>query len=121
MGPKTWFRILRNDGHFDNASESDLITMAVIYLPIIREQVEHFAHLWNIHSIRKQHNWPYLIAGKPGLNNLHAQHRNPDMEFRGKPCDPVVLQWLQDAVHGYSISSTPWIQYILHPNGFSLL
>jgi len=104
--PKTWFRIQRDDGLFDNASESDLITMAIIYLPIIRKQVEHFAHLWNIHSIRKQRNRPYLIAGKPILNYFHVQHRNPDMECRGKPCDPVVLQWLQDAVYGYSISST---------------
>jgi hypothetical protein len=65
--------------------------MAVIYFPIIREQVEHFAHLWNIHSIRKQHNQPYLIAGKPVLNDFYAQHRNLDVEYRGKPCDPVVL------------------------------
>jgi len=106
MCPKTWFRILRNDGHFDNAFESNLITMAMIYLPIIREQVEHFAHLWNIHSVRKQRNQPYLIAGKPVLNYCHAQHRNPDVEYRGMPCDPVVLERLQDAVHGYSISST---------------
>jgi hypothetical protein len=102
----TWFRILRIDGYFDNASESNLITTAVIYLAVILEQIEHFAHLWNIHSIRKQRNWPYLIAGKPVLNYFHAQHWNPDMKYHGQPCDPVVLQWLQDAVHGYSISST---------------
>jgi hypothetical protein len=106
MCPKTWFRILGYDGHFDNASESDLITMAVIHLPIIWEQVEHFAHLWNIHSIRKQHNRRYLIAGKPVLNYFHAQRQNPDVEYRGMSCDPVVLQRLQDAVHGYSISFT---------------
>jgi len=79
MYPKTWFRILRNDGHYDNPSETDLITMAVIYLPIIREQVEHCAHLWNIHSIRKQRNRPYLIDGKPVRNYFHAQHQNPEV------------------------------------------
>jgi len=83
MCPKTCFRILRNDDHLDNASESDVITMAVIYVPIIREQVEHFAHRSNIHFIRKQRNRPYLIAGKSVQNYFHAQHRNPDVEYCG--------------------------------------
>ncbi|KAF8538944.1 hypothetical protein BDD12DRAFT_656782, partial [Trichophaea hybrida] len=59
----------------------DLIAIAHIYLPIIRHQIEHFAHLWNILSIRNQKNRPYLIPGKPVLNYFHPYHRNPGVRF----------------------------------------
>ncbi|KAF8538075.1 hypothetical protein BDD12DRAFT_742789, partial [Trichophaea hybrida] len=64
-------------------------------------QVEYFAHLWNIHSIRNQKNRPYLIPGKPVLNYFHPHHRNPDVRFCGKKCDPAVLQTLRQSIAGY--------------------
>jgi hypothetical protein len=81
--------------------ESELIAIAFIYLPIIRRNVDHFTHIWNIHSIRKQKNRPWLIPGKPYLNFFHPKSINPDAVDCGRPIHLPVLQELKDSLISY--------------------
>lgn len=97
---QTWFRILKARHSFDG-SEKDLIAVAFIYLPIIRKQIYHFVHLWNIHKIRKQRNRPYLVHGKPVLNYYYPRIRNSEAIQCGRICDEHTLHRLRESVKGY--------------------
>jgi len=101
---QTWFRILIAE-HFFDGSETDLIAIAFIYLPIIRAQIEHFVHLWNIHKIRNQPNRPDLIPGKPFRNFFHPELKNPEARRCGRQCNLETLARLQEAVMGYGTVS----------------
>jgi hypothetical protein len=37
-------------------------------MPIIREEIQKFAALWNIHRIRKQSDRPNSVSGQPVVN-----------------------------------------------------
>jgi len=95
-----WFRELKEEGLF-SMMESELIAIAFIYLLIIRRNVDHFTHIWNIHSIRKQKNRPWLIPGKPYLNFFHPKSINPDAVDCGRPIHLPVLQELKDSLISY--------------------
>jgi hypothetical protein len=101
--------------HSFDGSETDLITITFIYLPIIRAQIEHFLHLWNIHKIRNQPNRPYLIPGKPFLNFFHPGLKNPEARLCGRECNLETLARLQEAVVGYgTVSMQGSLERVLH-------
>jgi hypothetical protein len=37
-------------------------------MPVIREEVQKFVALWNVHKIRKQSNRPHSVSGQPLVN-----------------------------------------------------
>jgi hypothetical protein len=101
--------------HCFDSSETDLIVIAFIYLPIIRAQIEHFVHMWNIHKIRNQPNWPNLIQGKPFLNFFHPELKNPEACPCGRECNHETLARLQEAVEEYdTVSMQGSLERMLH-------
>jgi len=78
-----------------------MIAIAFIYLPIIRRNVEHFTHVWNIHNIRRQSNRPWLIAGKPYLNYFHPKIVNGNAIDCGRPVYGPVLKEIKSALESY--------------------
>ena len=101
---QTWFQILIAEYRFDS-SETDLIAIALIYLPIILGQIEHFVHLWNINKIRNQPNRPYLILGKAFVNMFHQELKNPEARPCGQECNLETFARIQHAVVGYGTVS----------------
>ena len=55
--------------HYDGP-EKDLIPVAFMYLPILKEQIEQFVRLWKIHKIRNHPERPYFVPGKPVLVSI---------------------------------------------------
>lgn len=102
-GWQNWFRELKEEGLF-SMMESELIAIAFIHLPIIRRNVDHFTHIWNIHSIRKQKNRPWLIPGKPYLNFFHPKSINPDAVDCRRPVHMPVLQEVKNSLISYGNS-----------------
>ena len=94
-----WFRIFIAARSVDG-SETDLIAIGFIYLPIIRAQIKHFVHLKNIHKIRNQPNRPYLIPGKPLLDFFHSELKNREARLCGRECNLETLARLQEADMG---------------------
>ena len=78
-----------------------MIAIAFIYLPILRQQIEHFTHIWNIHNIRKQKNRPWLIAGKPHLNYFHPKIVNDTAVDCGRPVHDAVLKEIKSMLGTY--------------------
>ena len=61
------FAELTHDGSYSRGSLADRIAFAMIYIPIMRTELDQYAELWNIHQIRKQPDRPYLKTGIPCL------------------------------------------------------
>jgi hypothetical protein len=118
---QTWFWILIAEHYFDG-SETDLIAIAFIYLPIIRAQIEHFVHLQNIQKIGNQPNYPYLIPGKPFLNFFHPQLKNPEAHHCSWECNLQTLARLQEPVVGYdTVSMQGSLERVLHCRASSII
>jgi hypothetical protein len=111
---QTWFQLVIAEHCFD-VSETDLIAIAFIYVPIIRVQIEHFVYQWNIDKIRNQPNHPYLIPGKPFLNFFHPAPKNPEAHLCDRECNLETLARLQEAVIGYgTFSMQGSLERVLH-------
>ena len=41
----------------DPDNDSDLFVLHCIFLPLINHRLSAFAHAWNAHSVRTEHNW----------------------------------------------------------------
>ena len=42
-------------------------------MPIVREEVEKYVELWNLHAIWKQLKRPNVVIGKPKVNYLYPK------------------------------------------------
>ena len=92
-----FFDGLQDNGQF-TGSFADQIALLFIYLPMIREEVYEFVHLWNSHSIRYQKNRPYLPHGKPVV--LYFTPPSGVLDY-GVELPRDVLQALQATVSGW--------------------
>ena len=57
-------------------------------MPILREEIQAFARLWNIHQIRKQPNRPSSVQGKPFM--LYNFPKEPVRNYGIKPDDELL-------------------------------
>ena len=58
---------------YDKNNPIDRITFLALYMPIVREEVEKYVELWNLHAIRKQPKRPNAVIGKPKVNYLYLK------------------------------------------------
>lgn len=79
---RDWFRELSNVGDYSCERIGDRIAFLAVYVPIIRQEVCEFIHLWNHHRIRRQKNRPYLVHGIPEIlyNTPEAPATNQAIE-----------------------------------------
>lgn len=67
-------------------------------MPILRQEIQAFAQLWNVHRIRYQPNRPNCVVGQP----LMLYHWPKDgVEDQGLAADQELLQELQQDVSSW--------------------
>lgn len=76
------------------------VALLALYMPIIRQRVQSWTDIWNIHPIRKQKNRPNLVTGKPIINYFDSDICDPPVEDRKCPFDPEseAVQTLQRGI-----------------------
>lgn len=52
-------------GQFDGTHIADRITLLVLYMPLVRREIEGYTEVWNCHHIRKQKQRPNAVTGQP--------------------------------------------------------
>ena len=62
---RDYFAELSHTGRYSPTSLADRIAFAMIYIPIIRMELDEYVRVWNNHHIRNQPERPYLKTGKP--------------------------------------------------------
>jgi hypothetical protein len=96
--------------------------MLCIYIPIIREELKTFVHVWNRHRIRPQPNKLYSIPGKPWMLFHHPGEgiRNFKQPFSQQKLSEFrkLYKWNKDA---YLPSKTlKWCHGALEEDGYQL-
>jgi len=69
-------------------------------MPILRQEIQAFARMWNCHTIRKQQNRPNAVYGKPYM--LYNWPQAPGVRRYGLKPDAELLSQLEEqtAEHG---------------------
>jgi hypothetical protein len=44
---------------------ADRITLLVLYMPLVRREIEGYTEVWNCHHVRKQKQRPNAVTGQP--------------------------------------------------------
>jgi hypothetical protein len=52
-------------GQFVGTHIADRITLLVLYMPLVRREIEGYTEVWNCHHIRKQKQRPNAVTGQP--------------------------------------------------------
>lgn len=86
---------------FEPDNLADKIALLAIYIPILRQEVQAFARMWNMHTIRKQPNRPNAVHGKPIM--LYFYPQDPCIQNYGLKPDPQLLQELTDQTASYGM------------------
>lgn len=74
------------------------IALLYVYLPIICQEIDEFAKLWNAHRIRAQHSRTYLPTGKP----LVMYHTPPEgIKDYGQIPPVELISELRKELEGY--------------------
>ena len=68
-------------------------------MPILRQEIQAFARMWNCHTIRKQPNRPHAVHGKPYM--LYNWPQAPGIQKMSLKSDAELLSQLkeQTAMH----------------------
>lgn len=75
---------------------SDRTAFLAIYMPILRNALSQFVHVWNNHRIRKQPRRPYLTPGIPFLLYHYPEHTGGVESGFTVPEDSPTLQSIQN-------------------------
>lgn len=86
---------LNEKGLFDKSSQADHIAVLAVYMPILREDIQKFARIWNIHTIRRQPRRPNCVAGQPVM--LYHWPSEGVKDHGARP-DPDLRSYLQTQV-----------------------
>lgn len=92
---------MHNEHLFEPDDLADKITLLAIYIPILRQEVQGFARMWNTHTIRKQPNRPNAVHGRPVMLYFYPQD-SCTQNYGLKP-DPQLLKELTDQTASYGM------------------
>jgi hypothetical protein len=100
-GWKQFFIKLDKANLFDRESVHDVIALRFIYMDTLREQVENFVNLHNIHTIRKQKWRDHIIPpGRP--EDLYFFHDNaPDCKITPDGAAEARLSEMEECLAAY--------------------
>lgn len=102
---RDYFTALVEQGDYNSDILADRVAFAAIYIPIIRQELLDFVHLWNnLHRIRKQKERPHVVSGIPQL--LYNYPQTAGGEQCGIRVPPEVLHELQANLQGFGTNPT---------------
>lgn len=90
---KRLFDHLASNGLF-TGTIADQIALLYVYMPLVRREVYEFVKLWNIHTIRKQKQRPYLPTGKPVVIYFTPPEETPTFTYNVLDTRPDVAALL---------------------------
>jgi len=71
-------------------------------MPILRQEIQAFARMWNCHTIRKQPNRPNAIHGKPYM--LYNWPQAPGVQKMGLKPDAELLSQLEEQTAAHDLN-----------------